>query len=355
MTQPPSVGGKDAILAQLAAHGIHPHGSPQQIRLEADVARFLGREYRRLAASPSDAPIVADQGPMWSETDALMADHYDADLPLFAAFLDPRYMAYSMAYYGETPEAIHASDASLEQAQRAKLALVAERAGIGDGDRVLDIGCGFGAMATFLAETRPHARVTALTPSRVQIGYLDACQRNTCHPLAKGLMDLHLGDFSTFDLPPQWFDVVCSIGAFEHVHNLAAALSRIAGLLRPGGACLLHLICSATPVPRLLDPHDTLISSYFPGGRVWPLTTLAEQSTDLNLEACWFLNGMNYWRTLDVWHRNLWDRIEDLYEQTLDVDQLRHWNQFFSLCKACFAPDDGKVVGVGQFLFRKPS
>jgi cyclopropane-fatty-acyl-phospholipid synthase len=290
---------------------------------------------------------------MWCETDALMADHYDADLRLFAAFLDQRYMAYSMAYYGETPEAIRASDASLEQAQRAKLALICERSGIRDDHRLLDIGCGFGALETFIAEAHPEARVTAVTPSRTQIEYIEARRRDSRHMLSRGFVDLRQGDFTTLDLPPRSYDVVCSIGAFEHVNNLTAALARIAGLLRPGGTCLLHLISSIVAIPRLLDPNGTLVAGYFPGGKVWPFATLAASRADLELDACWFLNGLNYWRTLDVWHRHLWNNMDRVYGQIFGADGVRHWNQFFSLSKACFTPADGTVVGVGQFLFRK--
>lgn len=356
MTQPPSVGGKDAILAQLAAHGIHPHGSPQQIRLEADVARFLGREYRRLAASPSDAPIVADQGPMWSETDALMADHYDADLPLFAAFLDPRYMAYSMAYYGETPEAIHASDASLEQAQHAKFALVCKRAGIQGHERVLSVGCGFGPLETYLTETYPKLSVTCVTPSRTQAQYVTTCMRNPSHPLGRARLRLIQQDFAALpveSLGAESFDFVFVIAAFEHVHNLLAAFTKIAALLRPGGGAFVHVITSRVHIPRLFDPERSLIGRYFPGGKVWPFDTLARHTAPLAIEASWFLNGLNYWRTLDAWHQRFWEHIPSLHPGVLDTKGVKHWNQYFSLCKACFVPEDGTLYGNGHFRLRK--
>ena len=167
-------------------------------------------------------------------------------------------------------------------------------------------------------------------------------------------MQLVVGDFTSLPLEPGGYDVVISIGAFEHVKNLAAAIGRIRTMLRPGGTCLLHYICSTLPIPRLLDSSRTLVNCYFPGGRVWPYSALATQTAGLDLEQDWFLNGLNYWRTLEAWHHDLWNRCPDVFETSLDTEALRHWNQFFSLCKACFAPNDGRVLGVGQLRLRKP-
>jgi len=347
---------REAFIARLAAQGIYPCGSPQQVRLEADVARFLGREYRRLAENPSDAQIVTDTGPMWCETDALMADHYDADLRLFAAFLDQSYMAYSMAYYGETPEAIRASDASLEQAQRAKLALVSERAVVRGDERVLSIGCGFGPLETYLGETYPGLSVTGITPSRTQAEYITARTLSPAHPLSRLKLHLIRQDFAAIpveQLGAESFELVFAVAVFEHVHNLQAVMGKIAALLRPGGRAFVHVITTRVPMPRLFSAEHSLIGRYFPGGKVWPFETICQTVAPLELEASWFLNGLNYWRTLDAWHQNFWENIPDLHPEPLNANEVRHWNQYFSLCKACFAPEDGTLYGNGHFLLRK--
>ena len=344
----------EILAQQLAVEGIHGPGSPELNRFESDIARFLGREYVRLAAAPAPPTVVADQGPMWCATDRLMERHYDADVELFKGFLDRRYMAYSMAYYGEDPGTIRTSPASLEEAQRAKLALVTERAELRGDERILDIGCGFGPLETYLADTFPGASVTAVTPSSTQAGYIRDCTEQAEHPLARARMQLVVADFATLPPEPEGYDVVISIGAFEHIQNLAAAMERISTMLRPGGICLLHYICSCLPVPRLLDSSRTLVNAYFPGGKVWPYSVLATHTAGLDLEQHWFLNGLNYWRTLDAWHHNLWNQLPGFAGMSPDAGALRHWNQFFPLCKACFAPDDGRVLGVGQFRLRKP-
>jgi cyclopropane-fatty-acyl-phospholipid synthase len=166
------------------------------------------------------------------------------------------------------------------------------------------------------------------------------------------------GDFaevSVSELGKERFDLVLGIGLFEHIHNLGAALERIAALLRPGGRLFLHLIVSKPVVPRFLDARSTLIGSYFPGGRIWPFSALEGRAGALVTERSWFINGLNYWRTLDEWHRRFWCRMDALYGAVLSLDRVRYWNDYFSLCKACFRPADGDLFGNGHYLLRKAS
>ncbi len=76
--------------------------------------------------------------------------------------------------------------------------------------------------------------------------------------------------------------------------------------------------------------------------------------TILDLEGNWFINGLNYWRTLDEWHRRYWNNIPSLYKSVFDTRAIAHWNEYFSLCKAVFAPMEGTVYGNSHYLFRKP-
>jgi len=169
------------IIETLAAAGIPAYGTPELKRYEDHVARFLEREYRRLEKDPSTpAPgdVVTDQGPMWAETEALMDEHFDDSLELFQGFLDPEFMAYTMAYYGEDAEAVTASQRSLEEAERAKFRMVCERAGLRGDERVFNIGCGFGPLETYLFDVHPEVRVTSITPSQTQIGYIESRRRD---------------------------------------------------------------------------------------------------------------------------------------------------------------------------------
>ncbi len=164
----------------LASKNIFGPGSDELARHEDHLVRYFEREYRRLSDNPvtlQSLGISTDQGPMMEETEALMDSHYDERPEFFASFLDTRYMAYSMAYYGESPEIIRSSSASLEEAQRAKFALIAKRARIEGHERILNIGCGFGSLETYLLEEFPDLEIVGITPSTVQIAYL---RQNDC-------------------------------------------------------------------------------------------------------------------------------------------------------------------------------
>jgi len=80
----------------------------------------------------------------------------------------------------------------------------------------------------------------------------------------------------------------------------------------------------------------------------------ARHTKDLDLEQTWFINGLNYWRTLDEWHRRFWEQVEMLHDH-LGIDRIRFWNDYFILCKACFLPMQGALFGNGHYLFRKPN
>ncbi|MCB1760151.1 MAG: class I SAM-dependent methyltransferase [Gammaproteobacteria bacterium] len=342
--------------------GIFAQGSEELTLYERRLTRYFSREYRALTTNPvllTEALIQTDQGPMWDQTGPLMEEHFDAPFELFRGFLDKRYLAYTMAYYGERPESILGSHATLEQAQRAKLELICIRAEIGENERVLNIGCGFGPLETHLAECHPGCNITSITPSRVQSDYIKRCQNDPSHPLYGCKLDLITDDFGSVEparIGVGEYDLVFAVGAFEHVHNLKLAFEKIALMLKPGGRLFLHLIVSNPLLPHYHDSDKTLIGRFFPGGHIWPKSIIECQTGHFQLQRSWYLNGLNYWRTLDAWHLRYWQSIERLQGSVLDERQIRHWNDYFVLSKVVlFAPCNGEIYGNGQFLFTRPT
>ena len=134
---------------------------------------------------------------------------------------------------------------------------------------------------------------------------------------------------------------------------MRAMFERIALLLKPDGRTFHHFITSRQLIPRFLDANNTLIGKYFPGGRIWPFDEIFKHNDYFDPVERWFVNGLNYWRTLDEWHRRFWENVSTIYPELLDEDGMRHWNEYFSLCKVCFAPVSGTLFGNGHYLFRK--
>jgi cyclopropane-fatty-acyl-phospholipid synthase len=305
----------------------------------------------------SEAGIATREGPMWEQTTALMDQHFDADISLFQSFLDNRFMAYTMAYYGEEPAQILTSDASLEAAEKAKFDLICNRAGIRGDERIFNIGCGFGPLETYLRERFLMLEITSITPSKVQADFIRRCIDNPSHPLYQSSLRLIEGDFGDVSLETLGageYDLVFAIGAFEHVNNLHAAFERVHNLLKPSGKAFLHLIVSKPIFPQYHDSSNTLIGRFFPGGHIWPVDILKNQTDYFQLEKSWYLNGLNYWRTLEAWHQRFWQNITQLYPCVLSEAEVRYWNDYFVLCKVVlFAPCNGEVFGNGHFLFSR--
>ncbi len=348
------------IQEKLLQKGILPYGTKELRLYEERLTRYFTREYQRLnkhPASPQESGIVTDQGPMWDQTEALMEEHFDASKTLFRAFLDPKFMAYTMAYYGETAEQIRASTRTLEQAEEAKFKLVCERAGIQGNEKIFNIGCGFGPLETYLLGRYPGMEITGITPSKVQIGYIRECMQLPGHPLYQSGLHLIEGDFSAVpvaEMGAEKYDIVFAVGAFEHIHNLYAAFQRIHALLKPSGKLFLHLIVSRPVFPQFHDSKKTLIGKFFPGGHIWPFDMIRQQDDFFGLVDSWYLNGLNYWRTLEEWHRRFWDNIGTLNGPILSEKEVGHWNDYFVQCKVVlFAPGEGNVYGNGHYLFRK--
>lgn len=347
------------IYKTLASEGIYGPGSEELKKNEEHLTRYFEREYRRLKENPmtlEEAGISASEGDIMEETDALMSKHYDERPEFFSSFLDNKYMAYSMAYYGETPAEIRNSNAILEDAQTAKFDLIAERAQIKGGEEILNIGCGFGSLEKYLFEHYPDISITSITPSTVQAEYIAEKINQRNHVFSKSNILIEKCAFDKI-LPDLFgnkeFDIVISVAVFEQVRNMPSVLKHISKFLRPGGLSFHHFITSQLVIPKLLNPDSSLIGKYFPGGRVWPHDEFTKYNSDLTLENSWFLNGLNYWNTLNEWHNRFWHNIDTLHGSVFDTESIKHWNNYFSLCKAVFFPLEGEYYGNSHYLFSK--
>ena len=334
-------------------------GSEEALRKEEHVARFLEREYQAAADSPvslESLGVSASTGAMWEETEELIETHYDERIEFFDSFLDSSYRAYSMAYYGEDRDEVMNSSLSLEEAQENKFRLICDRIGIRGDERILNIGCGFGSFERYILQRFPGVHVTGITPSTVQTDYLKKCLEDEACVLSPNNFQVVQGDFSQLsnrELPPESFDLIVSIGLLEQVKNMELLNKQIAELLKPSGKAFHHFIISKITIPQFLTPNDTLIGSYFPGGRIWPFEEFGYFDKHLCLRDSWFVNGMNYWKTLDEWHMRFSQNSQVLLRH-LGKERLRYWNDYFILCKACFLPADGIHFGNGHYLFQKP-
>ena len=221
--------------------------------------------------------------------------HYDLGDDLYERMLDPR-MIYTCAYWEKM--------SSLDAAQEAKLDLVARKLGLKAGMRVLDIGCGWGGAAQFMAECF-GATVTGITVSKNQ--------QQTAQRRCAGLpVDIQLQDYRSMSGN---YDAIYSLGMFEHVgvRNYRTYLTKARELLRPDGLFLLHTIGSN----RSSVATDPWIEKYiFPNGQLPSLAQIAAAA-----EGLWIIEdlhsfGTYYDRTLMAWSENFerhWPEIAPRY------------------------------------------
>jgi cyclopropane-fatty-acyl-phospholipid synthase len=249
-----------------------------------------------------------------------VAHHYDLDEQLYGLFLDAD-RQYSCAYFEN-------GEQSLDDAQLAKKRHLAAKLLIAPDQRVLDIGCGWGGLALYLAELR-GARVTGITLSERQLALARA--RAAEKGLA-GRIDFRLQDYRDV---PQKFDRIVSVGMFEHVGVgfYDAFFGRCRALLDDNGVMLLHSI-GRSEGPNITNPW---IAKYiFPGGYIPALSEVlpaVERAgllvTDIEILRLHYAETLKAWRDRFLAHR---EEVERLY----DARFTRMWEFYLAASEMAF-------------------
>ncbi|MEX0918474.1 MAG: cyclopropane fatty acyl phospholipid synthase [Candidatus Paceibacterota bacterium] len=225
--------------------------------------------------------------------------HYDVGNDLYSKMLDGR-MTYTCGYWKDLDQVSE----NLDKAQEAKLDLVCRKIGLKKGDRVLDIGCGWGSFAKFAAE-KYGAEVVGITISKEQI----ELGREMC----KGLpVDLWLMDYR--DVKEE-FDHIVSLGMFEHVgqKNYREYMEIAHKCLKDGGFFLLHTIGGN----RSVISADPWIGKYiFTNSMLPSIKQVGESTEGLFIMEDWHNFSFYYYPTLLAWFHNFekaWPNLKDKY------------------------------------------
>lgn len=241
--------------------------------------------------------------------------HYNLSNAFYEAMLDP-WMQYTCAYYGS-------GATTLEEAQEAKLDLVCRKLDIRPGDRVLELGCGWGGFARWAA-TKRGAEVVAYNISTEQVAWA----RERCAGLP---VDIRLSDYRDAEGE---FDKVVSIGMCEHVgpKNYRTLMETAHRCLKPGGLFLLHTIGGNREVPS----NDAWIDAHiFPGAVLPSPTGLSRAYDGLFVLEDWHNIGPDYDRTLMAWYERFeaaWPRFEAQYGEPFH----RMWRYYLLMCVGSF-------------------
>lgn len=275
------------------------------------------------------------------ETAAANAQHYEVPAAFFERVLGPQ-LKYSSCYW---PEGVD----TLAAAEEAMLELHAERAGLADGQRVLDLGCGWGSFARWAARRYPHSEIVAVSNSRTQREHIVAG--------APANLDVRTADVRTLELPARSFDRVVSIEMFEHMRNYGQLLHRIAGWLRPGGNLFVHVFAHRVHAYPFEDrgASDWMAREFFTGGLMPSVALLRSFQDDLRIAAEWQLAGTHYARTAEAWYANLMAHRREL-EALVGRRAFQRWRVFFLACAELFGYAGGSewLVAHYRFVHRQP-
>jgi len=238
---------------------------------------------------------------------------------------------------------------NLEQSQMHMIDDIIEKMDIQDGDNILDFGCGWGCVPNYILSRFPNCRFTGLNLSREQCKYMRGKMQDPRSFLSSGRFTLVEGDLNATQFDEK-FDKILSVGVFCHVGNLTQSFRKLASFLKPGGKFFLHIITVRTPN----NISSVFTHKYiFPHGRYWSFDTIPTHNQDLRTVERWYMNGMNYSKTLTQWLANFdasYADVKDL-EYGIEFTKFRRiWRLYLIWFISNFASCDGEINGNGQYL-----
>ena len=330
------------IAGDLDIHGVHP-GDPYELlkalaeslefsrppaRDMARIVRSIGFEHLRpIAPPPEEVPprwrrIAGGLRHSKSRDAEAIHHHYDVSNTFYEWVLGPS-MTYTCACYPEL-------DASLEQAQENKYRLVFEKLRLKPGDRLLDVGCGWGGMVRYAA--RQGVKAIGVTLSREQAAWAQQAIAE------QGLDDLAEVRYSDYrDVRESGFDAVSSIGLLEHigVRNYPSYFRFLQSRLRPGGLLLNH--CITRSDNRSEPSARGFIDRYvFPDGELTGSGRIITEAQDVGFEVLHEENlRPHYALTLRDWCANLVEHWEDAVAE-IGLPAAKVWGLYMAGSRLAF-------------------
>ena len=321
------------------------------------IRRLLKERLAEVHASDAEAAEEANQAfidamrraPIALLPEKANEQHYEVPAEFFAAALGP-HRKYSSCWWGDGVE-------DLVQAEAAALRITCERAGLRDGQDVLELGCGWGSLSLWMADRYRNSHVTAVSNSHSQRRYIEEQAQ------ARGLVNLQVitCDINQFDTRAGHFDRVVSVEMFEHLRNWPHVFARVAGWLKPEGRFFMHVFAHRG-VPYAFverDASDWMSRHFFSGGMMPGDDLALNFQDDLRLIKRWRWDGTHYQKTAEAWLRNMDESREALmplmaatYGDAADAWWQR-WRLFFMSVAELFGYENGQQWWVSHYLFAR--
>jgi len=314
--------------------------------------RALVTNGARMASAPqSDANAAFTRAmharPIATDTATANRQHYEVPPGFFELVLGPQ-RKYSCCHYDD-------ATTTLAEAEERALELTGQNADLADGQKILELGCGWGSLTLWMARRYPGAQIVAVSNSAAQRAAIE----RDLQRLGSTNVKVITADMNDFDIGEK-FDRVVSVEMFEHMSNWQRLLGRARQWLADDGRAFLHVFAHRTTPYAfdVTDKSDWIVQHFFTGG-IMPSHQLIRHFPDLfDVEAEWRWSGKHYARTAEHWLENFdanRDRIrqvlEPVYGAELDL-WMRRWRLFFLATAGLFGHDDGATWGVSHYRLR---
>lgn len=297
--------------------------------------------------------------PIAIETGAANEQHYEVPAEFYDLCLGPR-KKYSSGLWPKKNTTFAESEVEM-------LALYCQRAGVVDGMKVVDLGCGWGSLTLYLLEHYPNIKVTSISNSYSQREYIlhyvetklpaDRMKNVsviTCNVAddSSGAMDCILDQ-----------DLVCSIEMFEHMKNYSRLLAKVHTFLKAKGKVFLHIFTHKSFTYHF-DDEGWMSQHFFTGGTMPSNDLMLYFSQNFSIEKHWVVNGQNYEKTSNAWlqtldhswkteHEKLMGIFKNTYGEGNEQEWYWKWRCFFMACAELWGYDSGEEWVVSHYLFER--
>jgi cyclopropane-fatty-acyl-phospholipid synthase len=338
------------------------HGLIPDCALRAGIRRLLERRLEEIRAGDCEIGAeresrfigVMNAAPIAPVPKLANEQHYELPTEFFRLCLGS-HRKYSSCYWDPKTR-------TLDEAEAMALAQTCQHAGLHNGQRILELGCGWGSLTLWIASHYPDSEIMAVSNSHSQrIHITEEAERRGLGNIKVVTCDMNEFEPANFGMQ-QPFDRILSVEMFEHMRNYRRLYARIYDWLCPEGRFFKHIfVHRLTPYAFEAQGEDDWMSRYFFSGGIIPSDDLPLRfQENLRLLQHWRWDGTHYQKTANAWLANMdanAEMLRPILEATYGPEHVEVWRNrwriFFMSCAELFGFRNGQEWWVSHYLFER--